>query len=227
MRSLAICLLSGGLDSTAAYKNALSRYQRVVALTINYGQRHERELESAQAVVQHFAGVGHVIADLSDIGNKLSTYSALTGDGTIPIPSGQPVGIPDTYVPLRNSILLSCAAALLESEALAMIERGHGLKRTAIVYGAHKEDWVGYPDCTTSFVTRMAGALIDGSKLWHQHHLTIRIDAPFMDLSKADVARTLTREEINLTWSCYSGGAEPCQTCPTCIARAEATRDAV
>ncbi len=130
----AICLLSGGLDSTVTLAYALHRGFEVTALTINYGQRHKRELDAAKAVAAHYK-VPHIIMQFPLTGFR----SALT-DESIPVPDRKPeeIGydIPETYVPARNIVFLSIAAGLAESvDASSGVHRGQ-LHRLS-----------GYPDC--------------------------------------------------------------------------------
>ena len=209
----ALVLCSGGVDSTTLLAMAVSRYgaKNVYALSISYGQRHNKEIESAKAVAAHY-GVEQRFLDLGAIfaDSDCSLLSHSSQD--IPEESyadqlaesdGKPVS---TYVPFRNGLFLSAAASM----ALSL---GCG----AIYYGAHHDDWAGnaYPDCSLEFVDAMNRAIVEGTG--GELHLC----APFVEMSKADiVARGIELGvPYELTWSCYEGGDYPCGACGTCIDR--------
>ena len=209
----ALVLCSGGVDSTTLLAMAVSRYgaKNVYALSISYGQRHNKEIESAKAVAAHY-GVEQRFLDLGAIfaDSDCSLLSHSSQD--IPEESyadqlaesdGKPVS---TYVPFRNGLFLSAAASM----ALSL---GCG----AIYYGAHHDDWAGnaYPDCSREFVDAMNRAIVEGTG--GELHLC----APFVEMSKADiVARGIELGvPYELTWSCYEGGDYPCGACGTCIDR--------
>jgi 7-cyano-7-deazaguanine synthase len=140
---MAVVLLSGGLDSTTTLAYALSKGYEVIALTVSYGQRHSREIESARAVAQYYGLKKHIEIEL-DLG--FLTTSALTSR-TVDVPQRSRVedaaeGIPPTYVPARNIIMLSLAAGLCENEG-----------GDAIFIGANSVDYSGYPDCRPEFIT--------------------------------------------------------------------------
>ena len=216
----ALVLCSGGVDSTTLLAMAVSRYgaKNVFALSISYGQRHNKEIESAKAVAVHY-GVEQRFLDLGAIfaDSDCSLLSHSSQD--IPEESyadqlaeseGKPVS---TYVPFRNGLFLSAAASM----ALSL---GCG----AIYYGAHHDDWAGnaYPDCSREFVDAMIRAIVEGTG--GELHLC----APFVEMSKADiVARGIELGvPYELTWSCYEGGERPCGKCGTCRERIEALHDA-
>lgn len=209
----ALVLCSGGVDSTTLLAMALPRYgaKNVYALSISYGQRHNKEIESAKAVAVHY-GVEQRFLDLGAIfaDSDCSLLSHSSQD--IPEESyadqlaesdGKPVS---TYVPFRNGLFLSAAASMALS-----------LGCSAIYYGAHHDDWAGnaYPDCSREFVDAMNRAIEEGTG--GELHLC----APFVEMSKADiVARGIELGvPYELTWSCYEGGDYPCGACGTCIDR--------
>ena len=206
----ALVLCSGGVDSTTLLAMAVSRYgaKNVYALSISYGQRHNKEIESAKAVAAHY-GVEQRFLDLG----------AIFADSDCSLLSHSSQDIPEeSYaVPFRNGLFLSAAASM----ALSL---GCG----AIYYGAHHDDWAGnaYPDCSREFVDAMNRAIVEGTG--GELHLC----APFVEMSKADiVARGIELGvPYELTWSCYEGGDYPCGACGTCIDRnrafeANGTRD--
>ena len=212
----ALVLLSGGLDSTVCLAKAIEKYgnENVSALSITYGQKHSKEVEAARNVAKHY-GIELTELDLSLI-FKFSDCSLLNGsDKEIPKESyeeqlkktdGSPVS---TYVPFRNGLFLSSAAAIAISKECGVI-----------YYGAHSDDAAGnaYPDCSEKFNNAMNTAIYEGSGQ------QLRIEAPFVSLCKADVVKEGLRlgAPLELTWSCYEGGDTPCGKCGTCIDRARA-----
>ena len=139
--------------------------------------------------------------------------------------------IPITYVPLRNTIFLSLAAASLESQVLYAIEIEHVLPEDvqAYIYMAPNAiDYSGYPDCRPEFFQKMGESLGYGSKLWTEYHVPLQIEIPIIEMSKADIVRLAMELEapLELTWSCYQGGEIPCGRCDSCILRASGFRAA-
>ena len=230
----AVTLLSGGLDSTTVTAYARRKVDRLVALTFHYGQSHSREVESAREVARAL-GVEHRLLDISFL-QEVAWYSALTNPDRFPIPKEndpQKLGfsVPITYVPLRNTIFLALAAALLESEVLHAIEV-EGLEPAAVgaaVYLAPNAlDYSGYPDCRPEYYQRMRPALEYGSKLWTQYEVPIRVETPIIGLSKGEIVRLALEVEapLALTWSCYEGGPLPCGGCDSCLLRAKGFQEA-
>jgi 7-cyano-7-deazaguanine synthase len=188
----------------------LARGSQVRALTLDYGQRHRREIESAQAVAAHY-GVEHRIADLRAVAGLMGD-NALT-DPSVEVPEGhyQAESMKATVVPNRNMLFLSLAG----SWAVAT-------RSDSVVYGAHGGDHAIYPDCRPEFAEAMdrALALCD----WH----TVRLERPFVDWDKAAIVRRGVElgAPLALTWSCYVGGSKPCGRCGTCVERREAFEQA-
>lgn len=212
----ALVLCSGGVDSTTLLAMAVRDHgaENVYALSIFYGQRHEREIESARKVAAHY-GVEQRFLDLGAIFADSDCSLLSHSDEAIPEESyaeqlartdDKPVS---TYVPFRNGLFLSSAASMALS-----------LGCSTVLYGAHHDDWAGnaYPDCSPEFVAAMARAIAEGTG----GELTL--EAPFVHDSKADiVARGLALGvPYELTWSCYEGGDRPCGVCATCIDRTRA-----
>ena len=213
----ALVLSSGGVDSTTALGLAVSRYgkENVIALSVSYGQKHDKEIQAATAVAEYY-GVEQLFLDLS----LIFQYSncSLLQQSTEEIPKDsyaeqieqtkgeKPVS---TYVPFRNGLFLSSAASIALSKECDVI-----------YYGAHADDSAGfaYPDCSPEFNNAMNEAIWEGSG--HQ----LRIEAPFVNVTKAEVVTTGLALGVpyELTWSCYEGGERPCGTCGTCIDRAAA-----
>ena len=204
-KPLAVILLSGGMDSLLTAKLA-AREHRIALLHVNYGQRTEAaELRAFQAIADWF-GVRHALAVHTNF-YKMIGASALT-DENIPVPAGQlgREGIPVTYVPFRNGLLLSMAAAW--AEAL-------GAKK--IFYGAVAVDSSGYPDCREVFVEAMGKAIAAGTK--PESGLTI--EAPLISLTKEDIVQLGLDHKLpfELTWSCYQRNDLHCGVCDSCLLR--------
>lgn len=208
MSKRAVVLLSGGLDSATVLAIACSEGFEVHALTVEYGQRHDAELAAAKRVAKRLGAASHRFASAS-----LRTFggSALTDD--IDVPKGaadEPVGsgIPVTYVPARNTVLLSLALAYAESIG------AHDL-----FIGVNAVDYSGYPDCRPAFVEAFERLANVATKIGVEGE-TIRIHAPLMNLSKADIIRRGLglRVDYGLTLSCYDplegracGGCDACR----------------
>ena len=209
----AVILVSGGMDSAVTIAMAREQGYQVHALSVAYGQRHSSELDAAACVAHMLGAVEHktVHVDLRSIGG-----SALTADIDVPEQGGE--GIPVTYVPARNTIMLSIALGWAEV-----------LGSTDIWCGVNAVDYSGYPDCRPAFIEafeRLANvatkAGVEGAG--------IRIHAPLMAMSKADIAREGQRLGIDfsVTVSCYQADAEgrACGHCDACRLRAQGFRDA-
>lgn len=212
----ALVLLSGGLDSATCLALAVKKYgkENVIALSVSYGQKHTKEIEAAGKIAD-FYGVEKTDLDLSLI-FKFSDCSLLASSNEeIPHDSyakqlestdGAPVS---TYVPFRNGLFLSSAAAIALSR-----------KCSVIYYGAHSDDAAGsaYPDCSDVFNNAMNTAIYEGSGR------QLEIEAPFVGMTKADVVKMGIELDVpyELTWSCYEGAEKPCGKCGTCIDRAKA-----
>lgn len=210
-RALVLC--SGGVDSTTLLAMACARYdaENVYALSISYGQKHSKEIESAKAVARYY-GVEQRFLNLETI--FAESNCSLLSHSTEDVPEesyaeqlsetdGNPVS---TYVPFRNGLFLSSAASMALS-----------LGCSVLYYGAHHDDWAGnaYPDCSKEFVEAMNRAIVEGTGG------ELRMEAPFVEWSKADIVAQGVKLGVpyELTWSCYEGGEYPCGACGTCIDR--------
>lgn len=209
-----LVLSSGGVDSTTCLALAVKEAgaENVLALSIYYGQKHDKEIQAAKAVAEYY-GVQRMELDLAAIfaGSDCSLLKQSTQE--IPqesygaqIQKTGGMSPVSTYVPFRNGLFLSSAASIALS---------HGCEK--ILYGAHADDAAGaaYPDCSLPFVTAMDQAIREGTG--GQLHL----EAPFVSVSKAEVVKTGLALGVpyELTWSCYEGGEAPCGKCGTCIDR--------
>ncbi len=217
MAPSAVVLLSGGMDSATALAMTREEGFRVIALTFDYGQRHLREVEAAKAVAKHFGVRDHRIVsiDLTAIGG-----SALT-DHRIRVPEQRSLeeigrGIPPTYVPARNTILLGYALGL-----------GEVIGANAIVIAAQHLDYSGYPDCRPEYYRAFQEVARLGTKRGVEGDV-IEIRTPLIAMSKADIVRK--GEELGvpweLTWSCYRGAAKACGVCDSCQLRLKGFREA-
>lgn len=225
----AIVLLSGGLDSTTVLAHALQEGYDVRALNVSYGQRHEKEWESAFFIAKR---LGVEISQAMFPGYKhLASFSSLTSKRDVPTDQTveeMSASIPNTYVPLRNTLFVTLAAAALESWILTMIEDQNvppgDIESATIFVGANALDYAGYPDCRPEFYSSITDTIFLGSKIGAAYSIPIRIEAPIIQMTKADIVRRALElnAPIDLTWSCYEGLEHPCGRCDTCILRVQA-----
>ena len=208
-RPSTLVLLSGGLDSTVLAASLLDEGHPVEAVSIHYGQRHKKELHAAAAVADAF-GVRHDVVDLGVLRQHL-TGSALTDDVDVPDGHYAEASMRATVVPNRNAIMLSVAVGVA-------VARGHAQVATAV----HAGDHFIYPDCRPYFITAMDQAALVGTEGFGD----VRVVAPFVGISKADIASLGNRlgAPVGLSWSCYKGGDIHCGRCGTCVERSEAHR---
>lgn len=208
----ALVLFSSGLDSTTALYWANDRYERVHALTFDYGQRHKIEVQFSQKITKNINIPLKILQiDLQQIGG-----SSLT-DPTRPLPSlnrsvSKEDGPPSTYVPFRNGIFLALATAWAEVHA-----------HTEIVCGFHILDSPDYPDTRRQFVEAMEEAINLGSRASYGE-TRINIHAPFLDMNKAEIIKKglVLGADYSYSISCYSGAEIPCMECASCLMRQKA-----
>ena len=201
----AICILSGGMDSTLASYIAKNDGYEIIAVHFNYGQRtQDRELKAFRDICDDLKILEKYEIDIpffTQIG-----ASALT-DKTIDVPTGGvEAEVPITYVPFRNGIFLSITAAIAEKEGA-----------TAMYIGVVQEDSSGYPDCTDEFINDMKKAINQGTK--EDTHIDIL--TPLVHLSKAQIVQEAKKLNVPLehTWSCYKEEDEACGICDSCRLR--------
>jgi 7-cyano-7-deazaguanine synthase len=205
----AVVLVSGGLDSATVLAMAVAERWRCHALSVDYGQRHRAELEAAAQVARSLGAVEHRVTrvDLNVFGG-----SALT-DPAIDVPTHPSAGIPVTYVPARNTILLALALAHAEVTA-----------SDAIFTGANAVDYSGYPDCRPEFLNAFE-ALANLATRRAVEGAPVRIEAPIVRMSKAEIVRTGYELGVDfaLTVSCYNAdaGGRACNRCDACRFRRE------
>lgn len=219
----AVVLVNGGVDSATCLALAACEFKasNVLALSVFYGQRHARELESARALCAHY-GVAHRELDLSGV--LADSRNALMAESDLAVPhesyaqqqqaqtdAETPVS---TYVPFRNGLMLAAAASL----ALSVFPN----ERIDLYLGAHADDAAGsaYPDCSPAFVSSLGAAISTGT------YGLVTLRCPFASVGKDAVVREglALGVPFKLTWSCYEGAEQPCGTCATCIDRIRAFR---
>lgn len=204
----ALVLLSGGLDSATCLAIARADGYDVYALSVEYGQRHAAELAAAQRVAKALGAVAHRTAhvDLGQFGGSALTDTSLA----VPV-EGVDGGIPITYVPARNTIMLSIAMAWAEV-----------LGAEHIYVGVNAVDYSGYPDCRPAFIEAFEKMANLATKAGVEGH-PLSIHAPLIDLTKADIVRrgTALGVDYSLTVSCYQadGDGRACGVCDSCRLR--------
>lgn len=207
-RPAAVILLSGGLDSATTLAIAVSRGFECHTLALDYGQRHRSELDAASRLSETLGAAGHrtVAVDLRRIGG-----SALTDD--VPVPETPSDGIPVTYVPARNTVLLAIATGLAET-----------LSAEALFIGVNAVDYSGYPDCRPQFIAAFEDLARLATKRGVEGH-ALTIETPLIHLSKAEIIRQGIELGVDygLTVSCYQADSEgrACGRCDSCRIRRE------
>ena len=210
----ALVLFSGGLDSTTTLAYAISKNYQVIALTINYKQRHSYEILASKKIINKYPNVKHIIfdIDLTKIGG-----SALT-DFDIQVPKLNTDGIPVTYVPARNTIFLSIAASYAEKFSIR-----------DIFIGVNAVDYSGYPDCRPEFISAYEEMINLGTKAGSEGS-PFKIHTPLIDLSKSEIIVMGTNLNIDYkdTVSCYelNNRGEACGKCDSCFYRKQGFMDA-
>ena len=210
----AVILLSGGLDSATALALAHADGYQCHTLAVDYGQRHRAELDAAAKISQTMSAVSHreVSVDLRSIGG-----SALTDDIDVPV-DGDTEGIPVTYVPARNTLMLSLALGLAET-----------LEANAIFIGVNAVDYSGYPDCRPQFIAAFEDLARLATKTGVEGH-SIRIHTPLIHLSKAEIIQLGIEAGVDysLTVSCYQADSQgrACGRCDSCRIRKEGFKQA-
>jgi 7-cyano-7-deazaguanine synthase len=208
----AVVLLSGGLDSAVTAYAAKADGRAVIALTVDYGQRHKREIECARKIAEAVGALEHKVIqlDLTEFGG-----SALT-DPKIEVPDSCAAGIPATYVPARNTILLSLALAYAEAAGADEIH-----------IGVNSVDYSGYPDCRPRFIRAFQELAYVATKRAVEGAITT-VKTPLISLSKKQIIELGARLGVpfELTTSCYRGGKRACGTCASCRLRREGFKQA-
>jgi 7-cyano-7-deazaguanine synthase len=211
----AVVLLSGGLDSAVAIHLAKSQGFEVYALSFDYGQRHNKEVECAKATAQLVGAKEHNLVTLQLNlwgGSSLTDKNLSVEDGDV-----SRTDIPMTYVPARNMVFLSVAASYAEA-----------IGAQDIFIGVSEVDYSGYVDCRESFIEAMENAINMGTVAAVEHGKKFKIHAPFIYKTKAQEIQLGEQLGVDWshTWSCYRGGEKPCGTCDSCLLRAKAFAEA-
>ena len=215
----AVCLLSGGLDSSVCLALARSQGFECYALSFDYGQRHRVELESAARVAQNLGVARHLVVpiDLRVFGG-----SALTSD--LAVPKGRSAAqmtteIPVTYVPARNTVFLSLALAWAEV-----------LGCSDIFIGVNALDYSGYPDCRPEFIEAYEEMANLATKAGVEGRMGLKIHTPLIHLSKAEIVKLGAQVGLDygLTHSCYDPDefGRPCGQCDSCVLRRKGFEEA-
>ena len=209
MGKIAVCLISGGIDSAVASAIAKHEGYGIYAITFNYGQRNRKEIEAAKEIARWLNAKHKIIdANLRQIGG-----SALTDDIEVP---EEAHGIPATYVPARNTIFLSYALGYAEV-----------INADAIFIGVNAIDYSGYPDCRAEYIEafkRLANLALKRSVEGNP----VEIKTPLLYLTKAEIVKKGYELKVPFekTWSCYRNGEKACGRCPSCKIRIKAFMDA-
>lgn len=207
MNKKAVVLLSGGLDSTTVLAKAIADEYDVYALSFDYGQRHDVELDAARRIAQHMGVKEHKVIpmDLRSLGG-----SALTDDA-IAVPTGESEGIPATYVPARNTVFLSIALGWAEV-----------LNAQTLFIGVSAVDYSGYPDCRPEFISAFERLANLATRMGVEGQV-IHVRAPLLNLTKAATVNLglSLGVDYSMTVSCYQANddGEACGLCDSCRLR--------
>ena len=211
--SKAIVLLSGGMDSSTALSIAIKEGFKCYALTLDYGQRHQNEINSAKNIVKDFEIIEHKLLsiDLTVFGG-----SALT-DGNLKVPEKESTGIPITYVPARNTIFFSLALAWAEVE-----------QADAIFSGVNAVDYSGYPDCRPEYIAAVQDLFNLATKITSEGK-NIEVRAPLINMDKKEIIKIGIENGIDFskTVSCYQldHNGKSCGLCDSCRIRLRAFKE--
>lgn len=213
----AIVLVSGGLDSCTALAWARSpeggKFDEILPISFAYGQRHSREIEACRQICEYYRLPEPRYFNLTQaflmIGGSSLTSGVREGNPSTEVVNRTPSDLPPSFVPGRNMIMLSIAAAL-----------GYTERIEDIVGGWNAVDYSGYPDCRPEFMNAMMYA---AEQALGYAPGSLQIHAPLIRLRKDDIIRmgVELKAPLHLTWSCYSGGTVPCGICDSCKIRAE------
>ena len=208
----AVCIVSGGMDSALSAKIAQNEGYKIIALHFNYGQKTQhKELECFRKVATEIDAVEKYEIDLPFFA-QIGASALIDKDIDVPI-SGLGEGVPATYVPFRNGIFLSIAAAIAEKH-----------KAEALYIGVVEEDSSGYPDCRESYIKQMQKAINLGTK----DETQLEIKMPLVHLKKSEIVKMSLALDVPLehTWSCYKSEEKACGVCDSCRLRLKGFEEA-
>ena len=205
----ALIILSGGMDSTVCLAQALEKYNSVETVTFDYGQTHSKEIQCAKKIAEYYKVKHHTI----NLGNLTDYFRTSLGKNSeLEIPTESTDTIPNTYVPMRNTIMLSIATGIAESNDI-----------NVVIYGANAVDYSGYPDCRPEYVlmyNKFLKKAITGKP--------IIVETPIINLKKSEIVKIGNKLLVpfELTWSCYRGNKYSCGKCPSCEYRLKGFHEA-
>jgi 7-cyano-7-deazaguanine synthase len=201
-----VVLVSGGMDSVAAFYQACKEHEVIAGVSFDYGSKHNHQEIPFAAWHSRKFGIEHRIIELGFVGELFSS-NLLKSGGTIPDGHYEEQTMKSTVVPFRNGIMLSIAAGFAESKGA-----------DGLVIAAHAGDHAIYPDCREEFMRSMGDAIRLGT------YAQIKLLRPFIALNKAQIVERGSDLGVDFaqTWSCYKGGDVHCGTCGTCVERREA-----
>lgn len=207
----AIILLSGGLDSTVILAMAIAQGKECIALSFDYGQRHRVELDAASAIAEYYRIPHHLIKidPQAFVGSALTSHEPIAKNRNVQEMASQ--GIPNTYVPARNTLFLAYAMGLAER---CQVDEIH--------FGANRDDRLCYPDCQPAFMEAFQGVLNVATKQACEGH-PVRLVTPLADLAKSEIIRLgmALKAPLDQTISCYDPDRDgrPCFQCDACVLR--------
>jgi len=213
----AVCLVSGGIDSCVTAYIAKNEGYKIYALSFNYGQKHNKEIECAKNIVSTIKAESHIIfdLDLKQFGGSSLLDESMNIEKDIKITE---IGktIPSTYVPARNTVFLSIALAYAEV-----------ISADSIFIGVTSTDYSGYPDCRPEYITAYQIMANIATKRGVEGN-TIKIKTPLINLSKKEIIKKGNKLDapFEKTWSCYNGGEKACGYCDSCILRLKGFKQA-
>jgi 7-cyano-7-deazaguanine synthase len=219
MRRKAVCLLSGGLDSSTCFAYARREGYECYALSFDYGQRHRLELDAAARVAASLGASRHqvITIDLRAFGGSALTSGIAVPKGRSAAEMGQ--GIPVTYVPARNTIFLSFALAWAET-----------LEAVDLFLGVNAIDYSGYPDCRPEYIEAFERMANLATRAGVEGRARVKIHTPLIRLTKAEIVKLGCDLglDFGLTWSCYDPDdfGRPCGACDSCLLRRKGFEEA-
>ena len=212
MSKKAVCIVSGGMDSAVAAAIAKKKGYEIIALHFNYSQKtQQKELEAFELIAKDLDAKEKLIIDL-DFFKDIGATALIDENLEVPTEGIKP-GVPITYVPFRNGIFLSIAAAVAQK-----------YYADAIYIGVVEEDSSGYPDCREEFINSMQKSINLGLK----DDIEVKIEAPLIHMSKKDIVKKALELGVKLehTWSCYKNSDKACGVCDSCRLRLKGFKEA-